>query len=82
MMYQFNQFQTINPWVLIILLVWMLFWKGIALWISAREEKKWWFWIILVFNTMGLLEIIYLFAVAKKGWKDLKEVFSKPISEK
>ncbi|MFH0834587.1 MAG: DUF5652 family protein [Patescibacteria group bacterium] len=50
---------------LIILLIWSLFWKGLALWHSARKAQPWWFAILLVVNTAGILEIIYLFAIAK-----------------
>jgi len=50
---------------LIPLLVWSLFWKGLALWHSARKGQPWWFVIMLIVNTAGILEIIYLFAVIK-----------------
>lgn len=46
-------------------LAWSIFWKGLALWHSARRGQNWWFLILLVVNTAGILEIIYLFAVAK-----------------
>ncbi|MDE1975290.1 MAG: hypothetical protein KGI49_02150 [Patescibacteria group bacterium] len=39
--------------------------KGYALWYSAKRDEKWWFVIMLVINTAGILEIIYLLAVAK-----------------
>ena len=39
--------------------------KGCALWTAAKRGEKWWFAAILVFNTMGLLELIYLIFVAK-----------------
>lgn len=48
-----------------ILLIWTLFWKALALWHSAKRDQAWWFLAILVFNTMGILEIIYLFGVLK-----------------
>lgn len=51
--------------VLVLLAVWSIFWKGLALWHSARRGQPWWFVILLVVNTLGILEIIYLFAVAK-----------------
>ncbi|MFA6018189.1 MAG: DUF5652 family protein [Patescibacteria group bacterium] len=49
----------------IILLVWSFFWKGLALWHSAKRKQPWWFIVLLLVNTMGILEIIYLFAIAK-----------------
>lgn len=48
-----------------LLILWSLFWKGLALWHSARRGQPWWFFILLILNTLGLLEIIYLFGVAK-----------------
>lgn len=49
-----------------VLIVWSLIWKGFALWKSAGLRQKYWFMVMLVLNTMGILEIIYLFAVARK----------------
>ena len=49
----------------LVLALWSLFWKGLGLWHSAQRKQPWWFVIMLVVNTAGILEIIYLFAVAK-----------------
>lgn len=40
--------------------IWSLIWKGLALYRSAHNEQKGWFIVLLVVNTMGILEIIYL----------------------
>ncbi len=55
-----------NPLVFALIILWALIWKGFALWKAARLSHKWWFAIILVANTLGILEIIYLFIVARK----------------
>lgn len=47
------------------LILWSLFWKGLALWHAGRRGQPWWFVILLIVNTLGILEIIYLFAVLK-----------------
>jgi methionyl-tRNA synthetase len=47
--------------------LWSIFWKGWALWIAARNTHKAWFVILLLVNTLGILEIIYIFAVGKKA---------------
>ena len=47
------------------LMAWTAFWKGMALWKSARSGEKYWFIALVVINTMGLLEIAYLFLFAK-----------------
>jgi methionyl-tRNA synthetase len=51
--------------VLAVLLLWSLVWKGLALWHSAKRGDGGWFVAILVINTAGVLEIIYLLFIAK-----------------
>ena len=34
--------------------------KGFALYRAARKESKGWFWVLMIFNTMGLLPLLYL----------------------
>jgi methionyl-tRNA synthetase len=63
-------FGTFGP-LLGLLLVWSIFWKGLALWHAGRRGEPWWFVILLVVNTFGILEIIYLFAVAKLKFSEL-----------
>ncbi len=41
-------------------IVWEIVLKGFGLWYSAQGRQKWWFIAILVFNTLGILPIIYL----------------------
>ncbi len=42
--------------------------KGYALWHAAKRDDKGWFVAILIVNTFGILEIIYLYFVVEK-WK-------------
>ena len=56
---------------LLVLLLWGIFWKGLALWHSAKRNEPYWFIALLVINTAGILEIIYLFGVAKLKWSEL-----------
>ena len=51
---------------LIILLLWVLPWKGYALWTAAKRAGKWWFVALLLINTLAILDIFYLFFIAKK----------------
>ena len=51
--------------LLLLLVVWSLVWKGLALWKAAHEESKGWFIAMLVLNTAGILEILYIFVFAK-----------------
>lgn len=50
---------------LVLLIVWSFIWKGLGLWHSAKRRDAWWFVALLLLNTAGILEIIYLFGVAK-----------------
>jgi len=51
---------------LVLLVVWTLYWKYHALWYAAKHDEKWWFIALLVINTAGILEIIYLCVITKK----------------
>jgi methionyl-tRNA synthetase len=67
-----------NPLILFLLIAWFLIWKGIALWRSARNNQKGWFVALLIINTFGILEIIYIFVFSKekktsKGRIEVKE---------
>lgn len=53
--------------VIILLAVWSLVWKGMALWKSARKGQNVWFVVLLVTNTVGILDILYLYVFSKKS---------------
>lgn len=50
-----------QPQVYIPMLVWSLFWKGRALWKAATKRQLVWFGVLLIANTLGLLEIAYIY---------------------
>jgi len=52
--------------VLMILTVWDMAWKGLGMWKAGRRNEKAWFVCILIFNTAGILPIIYLTFFGKK----------------
>ena len=53
-------FYTIFFAVVGILAIWELVWKGLALWKAARNNHVAWFVCIIIFNTAGILPIIYI----------------------
>ena len=55
--------------LLVVVLIWSVIWKGLALWKSARKNHMIWFIILLVVNTLGILEILYIFIFSKMGGK-------------
>ena len=50
------------------LIVWSLVWKGMALWKAAHHEHKWWFIALLLINTAGILDILYIYVFSKQKW--------------
>jgi hypothetical protein len=58
-------FGGMGAWFLL-LIVWSLIWKGLALWKAAREGSKAWFVVLLVLNTAGILDILYLYVFSGK----------------
>jgi hypothetical protein len=73
--------------VVVLVAIWTLFWKGWALWRAARSGSKWWFVILLVVNTLGILEILYIFVFSKRGgirnlMQPAKPIASTPVDEK
>lgn len=58
-----------NPQYAILYLIatiWVVGWKGLALWRAGKLGQRNWFVAILVISSLGILEIVYLFKFAKK----------------
>lgn len=55
-----------NIWFFALILLWALPWKGISLWKSARNGHKFWFIALLIVQTLGILDIIYIFFINRK----------------
>ena len=67
--------ERIAPLILVVVL-WTVTLKGFALWYAARGRQKWWFIALLILNTLGILEIVYLI------WFRLRnDVREAPLSE-
>lgn len=58
-------YSSLPSWLLFIIVVWTFAWKGLAMWKAARLNKSVWFVVLLVVNTFGLLEILYLFVFSR-----------------
>ena len=64
-----DQIMSMLPWlvpVIIILVIWDTVWKSIGMWKAARANHLAWFICIVVFNTLGILPIIYILMYPKK----------------
>jgi len=55
-----------NSWIFLLIALWTLPWKGVALWKSAKNKQVGWFVAMLILNTLAILEIIYIFYFSKK----------------
>ncbi len=63
---------SISPtllYILPVLLIWDLVWRGLALWRSARNNQSTWFVVLLAVNSAGFLPIIYLLTHKQKKWR-------------
>jgi len=49
-----------QPGILVPLVIWELLWTGIGTWRAARNKQLYWFIAMLVINSVGILEIVYL----------------------
>lgn len=61
-----EQFIIENTWIIYVAVLWVLPWKGIALWRASKNNHRNWFIFILVLNTLAILEIIYIFFFSKR----------------
>lgn len=51
--------------LLVLLALWTTVIKAFALWYAARNNQRAWFVALLVLNTLGILELVYLLAFRK-----------------
>ena len=76
-----NTFFFSQP-VLLLVVIWSVLWKGYSLWVASKRNQKLWFIALLVFNTVGILDIIYIFGVAKKKPSDVQKAFVRLVTFK
>lgn len=53
-------FFLLFPALILLLALWSIAIKGYALWHAAKHDQKEWFVALLVINTIGILELVYL----------------------
>lgn len=73
------------PWLLAVVITWSLFWKGLAMWKAARKNSSIWFVALIVINTVGIFEILYIYLFSEIKLDDLssdkkqKKIRRKPV---
>jgi hypothetical protein len=68
---EMETFFSQNLYLILLIILWSLPWKGVALWKAVELRDKTWFVALLVLNTIGILDIFYIYKIARR--KDLLE---------
>lgn len=56
-----------NKVIIILIILWTLPWKGVALWKASRNKSKGWFVALFLINTLAILEILYIYVFSKRS---------------
>ncbi len=51
--------------IVVVLGVWEAVWKALGLWRAGVDRNLLWFVLMFVLNTLGILEIIYIFGISR-----------------
>ena len=81
----FSAIANMPSWLLAIIVTWTLFWKGLSLWKASKRNSPTWFVVLLVVNTIGILEILYYFLFSEmklSGKNDKKDKKGKKSAKK
>lgn len=61
-----ESFQNPTSWVLLsAFMIWTFLWKGLALYRAGANRSPGWFVVLLIVNTLGILEILYFFIFSR-----------------
>jgi len=52
--------------IIVLIAIWDAVWKAIGLWKSGRNNQLAWFVVLFIFNTAGILPIVYIVFFQKK----------------
>ena len=61
-----SQVNDVFVLLIVVLVLWEAFWTYKACWLAAKQDQKAWFVVFLLFNLLGIPEIIYLIYNKKK----------------
>jgi hypothetical protein len=61
-----NPVADLDPILLILITLWTLPWKGVALWRATKRNERNWFIALLILNTLAILEIVYIFFFSRR----------------
>lgn len=58
--------------LLAVVVIWSATWKIIALWKAARKKHIVWFIVLALINTIGIMEILYIYIFSEMKHKPKK----------
>jgi hypothetical protein len=61
-----QEFILTHEWIIWLAIAWTIPWKGVALWKAARNSHKAWFVVLLLLNTLAILDILYIFIFGRR----------------
>ena len=64
-----------NSLLVLVLAIWTIPWKLYSVWLAVKNDHKGWFVALILLNTIGILEIFYIFKIAKKSWSEVETDF-------
>ncbi len=62
----------VSLWLFIVILIWSIVWKLLALWKSAKKNHVAWFIVIALVNSVGILPILYIYIFSDINYKKKK----------
>ena len=63
--------------IIVVIGIWSLVWKGMALWKSAGKKQLIWFIVFIFINTVGILEILYIYVFSKMDSSNITQIKKK-----
>ncbi|MEK6757962.1 MAG: DUF5652 family protein [Nanoarchaeota archaeon] len=68
--------------LLIVIIIWEVVWKLIAMWKAAKNNSSIWFVVLAVVNSVGILPILYIFLFSKVSKDIHKSAKKKKVSRR
>jgi hypothetical protein len=72
----------IPMWLIVVMIIWTIVWKLLALWKSARKNHIVWFIVLAIVNTVGILEILYIYILSEAKPEKKKQLTKKKKTSK
>lgn len=63
--------QPIGAFIIAVFVLWTVVWKGLALYRAGANRSPIWFVFLLVLNTLGILEILYLLFFSRRRKREV-----------